>query len=71
MDNIMTNEAHKKLMQAEIRTALDTISSLGETANVTSTYEAINEDLAWNELLDRLFEEVADFATANGYEVEG
>jgi len=61
---------HKALMQAEINTALDTLAHLGETSDSKSVNEVIEENREWSELLDRLFEEVADFARNHGYEVE-
>lgn len=61
---------HKALMQAEIRTALETLVNLGETSDPKSVNEVIDENRKWNELLDRLYEEVADFARDHGYSVE-
>lgn len=61
---------HKALMQAEIRTALETLVNLGETSDPKSVNEVIDENRKWNELLDRLYEEVADFARDHGYSAE-
>ena len=61
---------HKALMQAEINTALETLVNLGETSDPKSVNEVIDENREWSELLDRLFEEVADFARDHGYSVE-
>lgn len=61
---------HKALMQAEINTALETLVNLGETSDPKSVNEVIDENRKWNELLDRLYEEVADFARNHGYSAE-
>lgn len=61
---------HKALMQAEIYTALDTISKLGETSDAKSANEVIEENRDWSILLDRLFDEVANFARERGYDTE-
>lgn len=61
---------HKALMQAEINTALDTLVHLGDTSDPKSVNEVIEENREWSELLDRHFEEVADFARNHGYSVE-
>ena len=61
---------HKALMQAEIRTALETLVNLGETSDPKSVNEVIDENREWSELLDRLYEEVADFARDHGYSAE-
>lgn len=58
---------HKALMQAEIRTALDTLAKLGETSDAKSPNEVIDENREWGELLDRLFDEVSSFAESHGY----
>lgn len=61
---------HKALMQAEINTALETLVNLGETSDPKSVNEVIDENREWSELLDRLYEEVADFARDHGYSAE-
>lgn len=61
---------HKALMQAEINTALETLVNLGETSDPKSVNEVIDENKEWSELLDRLYEEVADFARDHGYSAE-
>ncbi len=61
---------HKALMQAEINTALETLVNLGETSDPKSVNEVIDENREWSELLDRLYEEVADFARDHGYKAE-
>lgn len=61
---------HKALMQAEINTALETLVNLGNTSDPKSANEVIEESSEWNKLLDRLFEEVADFAINHGYSAE-
>lgn len=61
---------HKALMQAEINTALETLVNLGETSDPKSVNEVIEENREWSELLDRLYEEVADFARDHGYSAE-
>ncbi len=59
---------HKYLMGKEIGTLANTITHLGETSNPKLDNESIKENADWNALLDRLFDEVADFARAHGYE---
>ena len=61
---------HKALMQAEINTALETLVNLGETSDPKSVNEVIDENRGWSRLLDRLYEEVADFARDHGYSAE-
>ena len=61
---------HKALMQAEINTALETLVNLGETSDPKSVNEVIDENREWSELLDRLYEEVADFARDHGYSAD-
>lgn len=61
---------HKALMQAEINTALETLVNLGETSDPKSVNEVIEENREWSKLLDRLYEEVADFARDHGYSAE-
>jgi hypothetical protein len=61
---------HKALMQAEINTALDTLVNLGETSDPKSVNEVIDENREWSELLDRHYEEVADFARNHGYSAD-
>lgn len=61
---------HKALMQAEINTALETLVNLGETSDPKSVNEVIDENREWSELLDRLYEEVADFARNHGYSAD-
>ena len=61
---------HKALMQAEINTALETLVNLGETSDPKSVNEVIDENREWSRLLDRLYEEVADFARDHGYSAE-
>ena len=61
---------HKALMQAEINTALETLVNLGNTSDSKSANEVIDENREWSELLDRHYEEVADFARNHGYSAD-
>lgn len=59
---------HQHLMRNEVKKLADTIIALGETSHPKLDSESINENKEWNDLLDNLFEKVADFAREHGYE---
>lgn len=59
---------HQHIIKGEIKTLGDTIIHLGETSHPKLDSESIEENADWNALLDKLFDEVADFARAHGYE---
>lgn len=62
---------HKMALRAEMQSAMDFLSKLG---NVADTISSTDPDLkvaeGWNDLLDGVFQQIADFARDNGIEVE-
>jgi hypothetical protein len=65
------SDKNKMALRAEMQSAMDFLSKLG---NVADTISSTDPDLkvaeGWNDLLDGVFQQIADFARDNGIEVE-
>lgn len=65
------SDKNKMALRAEMQSAMDFLASIG---NVADTISSTDPDLkvaeGWNDLLDGVFQQIADFARDNGIEVE-
>ena len=65
------SDNHKMALRAEMQSAMDILSALGNVADTIGTNDPdLKVAEEWNTLLDSLFEQVANFAEKNGIEVE-